>query len=110
MIAPILLAERLRRPAHRARRVALNAWIDRRHGSVLAAHRTSTGWTIGVQNSDYAALEQIFRNRIRPVDVLVDVGCSTGRVINLWLEQGPSNRIVGLEADGGRPGFRMSRW
>ena len=34
-----------------------------------------------------------------PQDVLVDVGCGKGRVINWWLDQGLRNRMVGLEID-----------
>jgi len=32
-------------------------------------------------------------------DVLVDIGCGKGRVINWWLDQGFANQIVGLELD-----------
>lgn len=32
-----------------------------------------------------------------PSDVLVDVGCGTGRVLNYWLSQKYRNRIFGLE-------------
>ena len=34
-----------------------------------------------------------------PRDVLVDVGCGKGRVINWWLSQGLRNRMVGIELD-----------
>ncbi len=51
-------------------------------------------------NSDYAALDAVFPGRISPDDVLVDVGCGRGRVINWWLANGCRNsRIYGLEYD-----------
>jgi SAM-dependent methyltransferase len=50
-----------------------------------------------VVNSPYSVLPQIFAGRIGPSDVLVDVGCGKGRVINWWLSQGVRNRIVGIE-------------
>ncbi|HVH14085.1 MAG TPA: class I SAM-dependent methyltransferase [Longimicrobium sp.] len=53
-----------------------------------------------VQSTDYAALSRMYRrNRIAiaTTDVLVDVGCGRGRVINWWLGRGLRNHIVGLE-------------
>jgi hypothetical protein len=50
-------------------------------------------------NSDSSALEFIFGNRIQPNDVLIDVGCGKGRVLNWWLSQGLSNRMIGIELD-----------
>ena len=42
----------------------------------------------------------IFRKyKIKDSDVLVDVGCGKGRVINWWLKQGHQNRIIGIELD-----------
>jgi hypothetical protein len=50
-------------------------------------------------HSGYHVLRDIFaRVPIKPDDVLVDVGCGEGRVINFWLSQGLTNLIVGLEA------------
>jgi len=49
-------------------------------------------------HTDYHVLRDIFaRVPISPDDVLVDVGCGEGRVINFWLSQGLKNPIVGLE-------------
>lgn len=48
-------------------------------------------------NSDHSAIRQIFEGRVRPDDVLVDVGCGPGRVIASWLDAYPANRIVGIE-------------
>jgi hypothetical protein len=53
-----------------------------------------------VQSTDYAALTKLYRRNgiaIDPADVLVDVGCGRGRVINWWLSRGLWNRMVGLE-------------
>lgn len=53
-----------------------------------------------VQSTDYAALDRLFRRngiRMDPADVLVDVGCGRGRVINWWLSRGWTHRMVGLE-------------
>jgi SAM-dependent methyltransferase len=50
-------------------------------------------------NTDYDALGGIFRGAIRSTDVLVDVGCGKGRVINWWLSRGYTNEIIGIEID-----------
>lgn len=45
-------------------------------------------------------LKKMFRLfRIQPDDVLADVGCGKGRVIEWWLRQGYKNRIYGFELD-----------
>lgn len=49
-------------------------------------------------HSDYHALRTLFaRVPITRRDVLVDVGCGEGRVINFWLSEGLTNPMVGLE-------------
>lgn len=51
-------------------------------------------------NVSYYALSLIFKGEtIAPDDVLVDVGCGKGRVLNWWLSQRLPNQIVGLELD-----------
>jgi SAM-dependent methyltransferase len=53
-------------------------------------------------STHYYYLSKLFNDRnarIGPHDVLVDVGCGKGRVINFWLSQGLRNRIVGIEID-----------
>lgn len=53
-----------------------------------------------VWHTDYAAMPVIFEQvAVTPEDVLVDVGCGKGRVINYWLSQGYTNKIYGLELD-----------
>lgn len=54
----------------------------------------------GVYHTDYSVINTIFS--LVPIgeqDVLVDVGCGKGRVINYWLSQGYTNKMVGLELD-----------
>ena len=80
----------------RSIRIVRNAFIDIRFGRLLG------GVYLGAcvsSNSDYAALSHIFKNRIKTSDVLVDVGCGKGRVINWWLNHAPHNRIIGIELD-----------
>jgi SAM-dependent methyltransferase len=96
---PISIPDRVRAGAFRLRRVATNALIDLKYGSPLAIDRHSAVGAFGSTNSDYAALREMFEGRIHPDDVLVDVGCSTGRVINSWLHEGHTNRIVGIEVN-----------
>lgn len=53
-----------------------------------------------VYHTKYSAMPLIFRFlRITRSDVLVDVGCGKGRVINYWLSRKLRNRIIGLELD-----------
>lgn len=53
-----------------------------------------------VYHTDYAVMPLIFSQiAVRPEDVLVDVGCGKGRVINYWLSKKLKNKIYGLELD-----------
>lgn len=53
-----------------------------------------------VYHTDYSAMPLIFANvPINDGDVLVDVGCGKGRVINYWLSKNVQNPIIGLELD-----------
>ncbi len=53
-----------------------------------------------VFHTKYSVLLIIFKMvPIKKDDVLVDVGCGKGRVINYWLSRKLKNRIVGLELD-----------
>jgi hypothetical protein len=75
---------------------------DLRYGGVLRGDirsRYRRAGAYNVVNSPYSVLPHIFRGRIGPEDVLVDVGCGKGRVINWWLAQGLRNPMVGLEID-----------
>lgn len=79
-----------------------NGAIDLRFGRPLSGGEVSRYRHLGsgnVVNSDYGALQQIFAGRVRPHDVLVDVGCGKGRVLNYWLRHFPTQRVIGLERD-----------
>lgn len=53
-----------------------------------------------VYHTDYGVMPLIFEHvNINSEDVLVDVGCGKGRVINYWLSRGYPNKIIGLELD-----------
>ncbi len=83
-------------------RVARNALIDIRYGGLLLGKiktRYAHLGAVNTENSDYAALSRIFENRIKSSDVLVDIGCGKGRVINEWLSYGLGNRMIGIELD-----------
>jgi hypothetical protein len=76
--------------------------LDRRYGGNLRGvmkTRYRQAGAHNVVNSPYSVLPHIFAGRIAEDDVLVDVGCGKGRVINWWLSQGLHNRMVGIEID-----------
>ena len=86
--------------------LAATRWIvrsfatDLRYGGLLTGAVETRHRHLGshnVVNSPYSVLPHIFAGRIGPRDVLVDVGCGKGRVINWWLSQGVRNDIVGIE-------------
>ncbi|HTC16681.1 MAG TPA: class I SAM-dependent methyltransferase [Steroidobacteraceae bacterium] len=53
-----------------------------------------------VANSDYLAMAEVFgRIAIADDDVIVDVGCGKGRVINFLLSRGIKCEIIGIEID-----------
>lgn len=53
-----------------------------------------------VYHTKYCAMPLIFKFvKITKSDVLVDVGCGKGRIINYWLSKGYKNKIIGLELD-----------
>ncbi len=67
-----------------------------------------------VYHTEYSVMPLIFSNiDITVKDVLVDVGCGKGRVINYWLSKGLKNKIVGLELDpviASQTAKQFSRW
>jgi SAM-dependent methyltransferase len=92
----------VRRLFIRASRVVYNASVDVRFGGLLAGEIPTRFAELGANetaNSDYLALDRMFADPVSPDDVLVDVGCGKGRVINFWLRKGLTNKIVGLELD-----------
>lgn len=81
-----------------------NALIDLKYSKrILSGHLPTAYKHLGandVYHTEYSAMSIIFNQIfITPQDVLVDVGCGKGRVINFWLSQGFNNKIYGLEID-----------
>ena len=112
----IRLAKRVRRSvAYRLRKArhtwlgALTLWsiyLDRKYGGSLSDTVPTRHADLGAtdtNSSQYFDLRRLFAPetgvRIKPNDVLVDIGCGKGRVINYWLSRGLGNRIVGVELD-----------
>lgn len=84
-------------------RLARNIAFDLRYGAFLGGvipTRYAHAGAVNVANSDYGVLPHLFDGLIEDDDVLVDVGCGKGRVLNWWLRFYPRNRIVGIELDG----------
>ena len=52
-----------------------------------------------IVNTDYNTLKIIFKGEIGKNDVIVDVGCGKGRVINYFIQNNVHNNIVGVELD-----------
>ena len=96
---------RLLEPRHtiaRAARLGRNLILDLKFGRFLGGRQASPYAHLGAHetaNSDYRWMDVVFEGQLRPDDVLVDVGCGWGRVINWWLNAGAGLRIVGLELD-----------
>jgi SAM-dependent methyltransferase len=81
-----------------------NALLDLRFGALLRGGKETSHPHLGAyatNNSSYGVIHTLFRGRVRPSDVLVDVGCGKGRVINAWLLAGFANRMIGVELDTG---------
>jgi hypothetical protein len=83
-----------------------NWYLDRQFGGscggTYASRFEETGaW--GTSSVDYYQMPRLFSaangTAIKPSDVLVDVGCGRGRVINWWLSLGLGNSIYGIELD-----------
>jgi SAM-dependent methyltransferase len=78
---------------------------DFRFGGYCGGFKASPYEKLGANATmsvEYWMLDELFERAnvtIRPDDVLVDVGCGKGRVINYWLSKGYRNRIFGLEID-----------
>ncbi|MBW3623770.1 MAG: class I SAM-dependent methyltransferase [Armatimonadetes bacterium] len=76
--------------------------MDLRYGGFLGGSKKTDHYHLGAANTvntDYGMMPQIFNGRIAESDVLVDVGCGKGRVINWWLSRGLKNKIVGIDLD-----------
>lgn len=88
-------------------RAAYNAIQDCRWGGSCGGTIASPYQHLGAtatQSTDYAPLAAIFDPRLVPIsgdDVLVDIGCGKGRVLNYWLRTERGRRLVGIELDEG---------
>jgi hypothetical protein len=86
-----------------AKRKLRSALTDLRYGGSLLRGSVDSRYAHlgarGTENSGYDVLEELFANQVRPKDVLVDVGCGKGRVLNWWLDHYRSHRIYGIELD-----------
>ncbi len=83
-------------------RIFKNCIFDFKYGGFLGGvvkSRFKEQGAFDTANSDYAAMPLLFKNRVEPGDVLVDVGCGKGRVLNWWLEQYTRHSIYGIEID-----------
>jgi SAM-dependent methyltransferase len=79
-------------------------WLDLRYSRRFLNGNIKTSYKhLGandVYHTKYSAMPLIFHLvPIRRSDVLVDVGCGKGRVINFWLSRKLTNKIYGLELD-----------
>jgi hypothetical protein len=86
-----------------AQRKLRSAWIDLRYGGVILKGDVGSRYShLGAKNSEhsgYDILPRLFSNEVRTGDVLVDIGCGKGRVLNWWLDQYRNHRIYGIELD-----------
>ena len=89
--------------ARKAIRVAKTLIMDFRYGGRTGGITDSPYCHLGVGRTESTALselEYLFEKgwlRIKETDVLVDVGCGRGRVLNYWLSLGLRNRLIGVE-------------
>ena len=79
-------------------------WLDIRYSKRLLKGNIKTSYKYmganDVYHTKYCVMPLIFR--LVPIlerDILVDVGCGKGRVINYWLSKKLRNKIFGLELD-----------
>lgn len=80
-----------------------NVCYDLRFGAVLWGDVKTRFADLDAEDTNnipYLVLRLVFgAEKISVDDVLVDMGCGKGRVINWWLGQGLRNQIIGIELD-----------
>lgn len=89
---------------HVARNFLLTAFIDLWYGRHLCTTDLSSPGrypgSYGIAHTSFYVLDALFSHvEVKPDDVLVDVGCGYGRILNYWLHRYPDNRIIGIEID-----------
>jgi SAM-dependent methyltransferase len=91
------------RATHKAWRLLHNMFWDLRFGGSCGGTKRSpfkARGAVETSSTEYGQLHCLFRRvAIGPSDVLVDVGCGKGRVLNYWLSLGLTNRLIGIELD-----------
>jgi SAM-dependent methyltransferase len=91
--------------ARRAARIARNAVLDLRYGRPLGGTVRTRYAHLGAfdtANSSYEDLPALFAAAGLGVgDVVVDIGCGKGRVLNWLLRHYPGTPLVGIELDSG---------
>jgi SAM-dependent methyltransferase len=98
LINPVRAVQKVGRMAH-------NLYWDLRYGGYCGGYQRSRYEDCGglaTQSTEYGQLKLLFDQdgvTIRASDVLVDVGCGKGRVLNYWLSRGWRNRMIGIELD-----------
>jgi SAM-dependent methyltransferase len=80
------------------------AWLDCRYSKRLLGGNIKSPYRhLGandVYHTEYCVMPIIFKLvPVRRDDVLVDIGCGKGRIINYWLSRKLKNKIIGLELD-----------
>lgn len=94
-----------RRACRKLVRLAQNLYWDIRYGGLCGGWKNEPSrfahlGASGPWSSEYGDLKRLFaRVPITAADVLVDVGCGKGRVLNFWLSQGLTNRLIGIELE-----------
>jgi SAM-dependent methyltransferase len=93
------------RAARKMRRMAQNLFWDLRYGGYCGGYKRSPyedRGALGTLSTEYEQLDFLFGRggvEVGASDVLVDVGCGKGRVLNYWLRRGWRNRMIGIELD-----------
>ena len=78
----------------------LDCLMDLRYGGYFGGIRYGHLGANDTSSSYYYVISRLFQKYpVKASDVLVDVGCGKGRVINWWLRKGYANKIVGIELD-----------
>ena len=83
-------------------RFSYGALIDARFGGFQGGSlptRFPERGASNVVNSNYLDLPAMFEGRINVDDIIVEVGCGRGRVINWLLWRRIDNQIIGIELD-----------